>query len=147
MLMGVPRNTVWRWERAAMQPPTTRLLAWVHSLGLSLALLDQDGAIRHLPGGADPAAAARADGAALADILRARRLRLGLIRSEVAQSIGAATNTLRQWEDRNGTPTPGNLDAWCRELGYKITIVIPADHPSLRKPRTAPTAAQLSWAA
>ncbi len=148
MLMRLPRNTVWRWENCAMATPTEKFVAWTHHLGLRLALVDQDGRVRHLDTGAtDRGHAARATCALLAEILRAERLKFGLIRIEVAEAIGAAPSTVRHWEQHGGTPTLANLDAWCRELGYKITIAIPADHPSLRKPRTAPTAAQLSWAA
>jgi transcriptional regulator with XRE-family HTH domain len=139
--MRVPRNTVWRWERAKMTPTTARFLAWILHLGAGIALLDQDGRVHRLAmHGAHPSHSLHTH---LADMLLTERRRRGLTQAEIGAPIGATTHTMRRWEHERRVPTLENLCAWCRELGFKIVIVLPADHPAL--PRAPQSAAGLCW--
>ena len=144
--IGVARNTLVRWEIGILTPTVLRLLSWFLHLGITVALVDQDGHIHHTRATdtLDADAAAQAIYARIAAILVAERRRLDITQAQIAES--ASVGKLRDWEHLRQRPSLESLFCWCRELGCKLVIVMPADHPAAPKGQP-PALADLSLAA
>lgn len=137
MRIRTARNTVWRWETGGATPTALHFLVWLVHLDLTVAIVDQDGCIHHAPFGdpQDAETCARLIYARIAAVLREQRVRLGLSQKDLG-----ARSTIRSWETAAGHPSLEDLLAWCREVGCKIVIAMPADHPAATGRRSAPTA-------
>jgi transcriptional regulator with XRE-family HTH domain len=55
--------------------------------------------------------------------LLAARLAAGLLREDLASTLGISSGTLRDWEMRYGTPSLANMLSWARELGFRLAVV------------------------
>ena len=66
------------------------------------------------------------------EIIRRRRMVLGLNQTELAERIGVSRNTVAGWETNHSRPDLGTLPALCRALGISLNAFV-----GLEKKRTA----------
>ena len=77
-----------------------------------------------------------------AEVIRARRVELGLSRAEVAAQVGVSAPTLRSWESGRQKPRPARIRLLAAALRLDAEALLEVrycDNPAIFSPEPAPS--------
>ena len=130
--LSVRGRAISEWETGLIEPTLVHLVQWSGELGLRLAIAGPGGTLheghsRQRPGEAWEAFERRR----LAELLRVRRVALGLSQEDLSRLVGVSRDSIQRWELAHVPPRPISHIVWAQKLGRMLTLV-PIDTPDPR---------------